>query len=202
METSPANVIKQLNIVEASSVPVWTRVRFPPSPLPLKEQNAQTTRWLGRFLFVVGSWGGTQLSLDQATRLLRGENVPDADPNDVRELLNYRSAFAFVSESLAQGDPITERFIRGIHHKLVEGVRGGKADPGNYRKIQNYVVNSSTKKVIYTPPTATEVPILMSELVAWLNSNTDIHPILISGIAQFQLVHIHPFLDGNERASR
>lgn len=25
---------------------------------------------------------------------------------------------------------------------------------------------------------------------------------LVSGIAQFQLVHIHPFLDGNGRASR
>jgi hypothetical protein len=28
--------------------------------------------------------------------------------------------------------------IREIHRKLVEGVRGGKADPGNYRRIQNY----------------------------------------------------------------
>ncbi len=30
----------------------------------------------------------------------------------------------------------------------------------------------------------------------------DVHPVLISGIAQFQLVHIHPFLDGNGRTSR
>ncbi|MSS73084.1 MAG: Fic family protein [Candidatus Latescibacteria bacterium] len=30
----------------------------------------------------------------------------------------------------------------------------------------------------------------------------DVHPILVSGIAQFQLVHIHPFLDGNGRTSR
>ena len=28
------------------------------------------------------------------------------------------------------------------------------------------------------------------------------HPVLVSGIAQFQLVHIHPFVDGNGRASR
>ncbi|MFN2193922.1 MAG: Fic family protein [Candidatus Promineifilaceae bacterium] len=28
------------------------------------------------------------------------------------------------------------------------------------------------------------------------------HPVLASGIAQFQLVHIHPFLDGNGRTSR
>jgi Fic family protein len=92
--------------------------------------------------------------------------------------------------------------IREIHRKLVEGVRGGKADPGNYRRIQNYVASSSTGKIIYTPPSAVEVPIMMSELVKWLNSDLEIHPVLISGIAQFQLVHIHPFLDGNGRASR
>ncbi len=43
---------------------------------------------------------------------------------------------------------------------------------------------------------------MMSELVKWLNGELDIHPVLISGIAQFQLVHIHPFLDGNGRTSR
>ena len=116
--------------------------------------------------------------------------------------MNYRSAFEFVSDCLDQGDPITEGLIREIHKKLVEGVRGGKADPGNYRRIQNYVANSKTGAVIYTPPSAAEIPILMSEMVKWLNSDLEIHPVLISGIAQFQLVHIHPFLDGNGRASR
>jgi Fic family protein len=36
---------------------------------------------------------GTRLTLDQAKRLWNGENVPEADPDDARELLNYRSAF-------------------------------------------------------------------------------------------------------------
>ncbi|HOP40903.1 MAG TPA: Fic family protein, partial [Geobacteraceae bacterium] len=67
---------------------------------------------------------------------------------------------------------------------------------------QNYVANSSTGEVIYTPPSAVEVPIIMSEMVKWLNADLEIHPVLISGIAQFQLVHIHPFLDGNGRTSR
>jgi Fic family protein len=145
---------------------------------------------------------GTRLTLDQAERLWNGEVVPEADPDDTRELLNYRSAFEFVSDCLDSGDPITEGLIREIHRKLVEGVRGGKADPGNYRRIQNYVANSSTGDVIYTPPSAVEVPIMMSEMVKWLNADLEIHPVLISGIAQFQLVHIHPFLDGNGRTSR
>jgi Fic family protein len=145
---------------------------------------------------------GTRLTLDQAQRLWKGEAVPGADPDDTRELLNYRSAFEFVSECLDQGDPITEGLISEIHKKLVQGVRGGKADPGNYRRIQNYVANYRTGEVIYTPPSAVEIPIMMSEMVKWLNSDLEIHPVLISGIAQFQLVHIHPFLDGNGRTSR
>ena len=145
---------------------------------------------------------GTRLTLDQAERLWKGEVVPEADPDDTRELLNYRPAFEFVSECLDSGDPITQGMIREIHRKLVEGVRGGRADPGNYRRIQNYVANSQTGDVIYTPPSAVQIPIMMSEMVKWLNSDLEIHPVLISGIAQFQLVHIHPFLDGNGRASR
>jgi Fic family protein len=145
---------------------------------------------------------GTRLTLDQAERLWKGEVVPEADPDDVRELLNYRTAFEFVSECLVSGNPITEGMIREIHCKLVEGVRGGKATPGEYRHIQNYVVNSSTKQVIYTPPAAVEVPVMMSELVNWLNGDLEIHPVLVSGVAQFQLVHVHPFLDGNGRTSR
>lgn len=42
----------------------------------------------------------------------------------------------------------------------------------------------------------------MQELVDWLREDTSIHPVLIAGIAQFQLVHIHPFIDGNGRTSR
>lgn len=145
---------------------------------------------------------GTRLTLDQAERLLAGNPVPEADPDDARELLNYRKAFDFVSEYLASGDPITEGLIREIHKRLVEGVRGGSAAPGQYRKIQNYVVNSATGETIYTPPPAHDVPIMMTELVDFLSSETDTPPVLMSGIAQFQLVHIHPFLDGNGRTSR
>ena len=145
---------------------------------------------------------GTRLTLEQSKRLLAGEMVPEADPDDVRELLNYRRAFEFVSSYLGDGGPITEGLVREIHKRLVEGVRGGAAAPGEYRRVQNYVVNSATREVVYTPPPAHDVPILMQELVAWMNDPANVHPGLVSGAAQFQLVHIHPFLDGNGRTSR
>ena len=145
---------------------------------------------------------GTQLTLDEAARLWAGESVAGANRDDVRELLNYRGAFKLVAEYLGSGEPITEALIREIHKRLVEGVRGGAAQPGRYRAIQNFVANSRTREIIYTPPPPEQVAPLMHELVEWLRADTNIHPVLVAGIAQFQLVHIHPFVDGNGRTSR
>ncbi len=145
---------------------------------------------------------GTKLTLEQAEKLLAGQAVPEADPDDARELLNYREAFEFVSGYLGDGGPVTEGLIREIHKRLVADVRGGSARPGEYRAVQNYVVNSATGETVYTPPPPGDVPALMRELVEWLNLETGIHPVLVAGIGQFQLVHIHPFCDGNGRSSR
>lgn len=145
---------------------------------------------------------GTQLTLDEAERIWAGERVPGAHDDDVRELLNYRDAFELVAEYLNSGDPITEALIREIHRRLVDGVRGGSAQPGQYRRIQNVVASSRTREVIYTPPPPEQVAPLMLELVEWLRDEKEVHPVLVAGIAQFQLVHIHPFVDGNGRTSR
>lgn len=145
---------------------------------------------------------GTRLTLDQSEQLLTGQKIEGADPEDVRELLNYKKAFDLVADYLGSGEPIREGLIREIHKRLVEGVRGNSATPGEYRKVQNYVANSQTKEIIYIPPPAFQVPHMMAELVEWLKMELEINPILVSGIAQFQLVHIHPFLDGNGRSAR
>lgn len=145
---------------------------------------------------------GAQLTFEESELLLSGKKLSSPDPDDVKELLNYRKAFELVATYLDDGSAITEILVREIHKALVQDVRGNSAAPGEYRKLQNYVVNSKTKEIIYTPPEAFEVPIMMSELIEWINQEQKISPILVAGIAQFQLVHIHPFLDGNGRSAR
>jgi len=145
---------------------------------------------------------GTRLTLEQSEQLLEGRAVPDSDPDDVRELLNYRGAFDLVADYMESPQPVSEGLVREIHRRLVDGVRGGSAQPGEYRKVQNFVANAATGEIVYTPPPPQDVPVLMQEMIEWLNQPGDVHPVLVSGIAQFQLVHIHPFVDGNGRTSR
>jgi Fic family protein len=42
----------------------------------------------------------------------------------------------------------------------------------------------------------------MTDFVSRLRKNKKIHPVMVAGIAQFQLVHLHPFVDGNIRTAR
>jgi len=143
---------------------------------------------------------GSQLTLEEAEQVLAGSSPEHSRPDDIRELTNWRQAFEFVKQQASQ--PVTEDMIREIHRLLVDGVRGGSAAPGQYRDRQNYIIDHPTGRVVYTPPPPDEVALLMNQLVSWLQARAELHPVIISGIAQFQLVHIHPFRDGNGRASR
>src|SRR5260370_1233083 len=145
---------------------------------------------------------GTHLTLAQSERVLAGGKPAGVNVDDAKEVMNYRKAFDLVADYVGSGDPISEGLVREIHKRLVRGVRGNSAAPGEYRRIQNYIANSVTKEIIYTLPPPHDVPPMMAEFVSWLNSELHVHPILVAGIAQFQLVHIHPFLDGNGRTAR
>ena len=69
-----------------------------------------------------------------------------------------------------------------VRQNLVEGVRGGQGGPGEYRFVQNYVANSRTREIIYTPPPPQDVAPLMRELVDWLGAGTD-HSLLNASCA-------------------
>jgi len=145
---------------------------------------------------------GTQLTLSQAKKILAGNLLKGVRKDDRLEILNYKEAMDFVAEYLDKKFEITEELIKEIHKILVKGVRGGTLEPGRYRKVQNYVVNSLTGEIIYTPPSPSNVPKLIKEFVKWLNQNFNISPVLIAGITQYQFVDVHPFLDGNGRTAR
>lgn len=145
---------------------------------------------------------GTHLSLDQSARLISGEKMQGVDSEDTKELFNYKKSFDFAVDYVFSQGTITESLIREIHSRLVEGVRGNTAQPGQYRTIQHHVTNSKTKEIIYAPPAPYDVPVLMAELTEWLQNERTIPPVIVAGIAQFQLVHIHPFANGNGKTSR
>ncbi len=64
---------------------------------------------------------GTQLTLEQSEQLWAGQHLATVNPDDTKELLNYRQAFDLVAGYVGDGEPITEGLIREIHKRLGRG---------------------------------------------------------------------------------
>ncbi len=113
-------------------------------------------------------------------------------------MLNYYHALEEM-ERLAKGnDPIQERDIQLLHGLSFEG----RPKPTPYRDGQNVI--RSGKLVVYIPPKAQDVALLMKELVEWINVSVKrALPIpFIAGLAHYQFATIHPYYDGNGRTAR
>ena len=144
---------------------------------------------------------GNTLTLDQVQAVLGGQQV-QAPSDHVREVENYRDAMAFVqSMTIGRDPPITDETIRTIHFLVTKNLSESYA-PGRYRTEQNFVVDQTRNMRVFFPPPPEEVPTLMAEYVAWLNSRQEYPAPIRAALAHLNLVAIHPFLDGNGRTAR
>lgn len=144
---------------------------------------------------------GNELTLAQARQVLEGEEIT-ARERDIQEVINYRSVVAHL-ESLGIIDEYELDLLTVLHRLTTEKILD-PARVGHIRQTQVVIKDGATGVVSFRPPTFVEVPFLLSDFFAWLNSGTEkeIHPILKAGIAHYVLVAIHPFVEGNGRVAR
>jgi Fic family protein len=78
------------------------------------------------------------------------------------------------------------------------------SDCGKYRNRYVVVGNRFTGKITFKPPSNEDVPVFMKSLVEWLNSGEakELDSVIEAGIAHYEFVRIHPFIDGNGRTAR
>lgn len=75
---------------------------------------------------------------------------------------------------------------------------------GQYRTEQNYIgKNDRTHAITFIPPKPEDVPILMNNLIEYINNPSDKYrPLVRTAIMHAQFETIHPFMDGNGRVGR
>lgn len=99
--------------------------------------------------------------------------------------------------------PLSLRLVRELHEKLMRGVRGDSATPGEFRRSQNWIGRPGgvLDDATFVPPPPDR---LMECLGAWerfLHDDT-LPPLVHAALAHSQFEAIHPFLDGNGRVGR
>jgi Fic family protein len=145
---------------------------------------------------------GNRLSLEQVSELAQGREITAAR-RDKQEVLNYLDVLKNI-KILIKNNFIIEKDILNIHRMVTKNTLNNLADSGAYRNRYVVVGNRFTGEVFFRPPQNREVPGLVEDLLSWINSeeSKEIDPIIEAGIVHYELVRIHPFVDGNGRTAR
>lgn len=143
---------------------------------------------------------GTQTKMDEA--LLDKEDIPLNKRDDWEEIQNYIKAMEWAIKELEKV-PFSSRLIRETHRVLLQGVRGEKKQPGEFRTSQNWIGGVTINDAVFIPPIHTSVPELMSDIERFLHNEEIFFPELLKiALVHYQFETIHPFLDGNGRVGR
>lgn len=143
---------------------------------------------------------GVPVTLEEVRRVLAGDATLDIRPENRDLVEGYRNAMSFVLRRA--DDPAfvwsTELLI-GLHDRIMGGRWSEGA--GRFRKGQRFVVNSMSGDVVFAPPPFDQVSSLLDEACAQAQ-NMESHPAIVAAWIHVATAAIHPFDDGNGRASR
>jgi Fic family protein len=121
----------------------------------------------------------------------------------VQEVSNYVAALNHGLKRMRDGFPLSLRLIREIHEVLLSKGRGSHAQPGEFRKSQNWIGGTRPGNAAYVPPPPEYVLDCMGQLETFIHQEGSSLPLLIrAGLVHAQFESIHPFLDGNGRVGR
>ena len=147
---------------------------------------------------------GTRISETEALEVLDApadvKVLPPDRSRDEREARNAQAVLEFVRRELRANPErrLDEPLIREIHRITTEGVPYHGNEPGQYR---DHAVTAGDNR---PPASGDDVRQLMTAFVRWFDQGAAAawDPIVRAAVAHFYVVSIHPFGDGNGRASR
>ena len=144
---------------------------------------------------------GTKTTIEEDLSDLQDINPEKRD--DWEEVQNYVKATNYGIDRINDGFPVCNRLIRDIHRILLNGVRGEKKTPGEFRISQNWVGGTMPSTAAYVPPLVEDVADCLKDLELFINNEEIDTPDLVKiAIIHYQFESIHPFLDGNGRIGR
>jgi Fic family protein len=146
---------------------------------------------------------GTRASLSDILLDEVSADIPHGDEADLHEVRNYVTALEYGVKRL-ESLPLSLRLVRELHGKLMKGVRGNSATPGEFRRSQNWIgpAGSTPATATYVPPPVAEMNRVLGHWEESLHKRDKFPDLIQCALMHEQFEAIHPFLDGNGRIGR
>lgn len=133
------------------------------------------------------------------------EADPTAQPTkpDVREVHNYILASEYALQRV-ETLPVSLRLVCEIHARLMAGVRGEYATPGQFRTTQNWIgrPGCTLNEAAFVPVPPEMLLEVLGEWEKFIHADSDLPDLIRLSLIHYQFEAIHPFVDGNGRIGR
>lgn len=148
---------------------------------------------------------GSKLSDDEVNHLLKSLHITALTERDAQEVAGYYEVLELIVSS-HQDIPVTENAITDLHNRLMKYSQKDEWHRGKYKQHANHLEASlpdGSKQIIFqTTPPGHLTDDGMRLLIAWYNSEIQVHPLIKCAVFVYDFLSIHPFQDGNGRLSR
>lgn len=196
--TITSKLLKDIGLIEGARAVVENAALLPAWEAKFKEEAEVRAAHYGTHV------EGNELNLAEVKKVMEGQKIVARD-RDVKEVINYRKVLEFLDKNVSHEPHKTydEKLLKELHKLTVAGIIP-EEEVGTYRNVQVVLRDVLTGEIVHRPKAAVEVPYLLENFFAWLNSPTakELHPVLKAGIVHYVIVNIHPFTEGNGRVSR
>lgn len=195
------SILRHVGIIDASREVIMNAPLIPAWEAKFKKEAIERTVHHGTHL------EGNRLTDEEVKDVLDGKEVLGRD-RDIQEIINYRNVLKFIDKIADQMKTAKNYFLtlEGLLeiHRITTDKILSPDFCGKFRTSQVVIRNAQTGQISYTPPPAAEVPYLIEDLINWINDEEtkEMHPIIKAGIIHYEIMRIHPFLDGNGRSGR
>ena len=144
---------------------------------------------------------GNRLTLPEVEEVIEGDRHVKGRERDEAEVRNYYRALNYVERIASKETLFKEKELQTIHGLVMDGKERASA----YRDGQNVIKDSASGGIVYMPPEAPDVPVMMTALIDWLNAcvqDDDLPVPVLAALAHYQFATVHPYYDGNGRTAR
>ncbi len=161
---------------------------------------------------------GNDLTKEQTQQVVQLQGTADvptltqkagliARDRDVQEVINYRNVVNWIDnwqDYVKNKQVFSVDILKTLHTISTKDIVENKY-VGSFRDKQVVVSSGPDSSIVFRPPVSVEIPFLLDEFFSWLNdaqAKQSVHPIFQAAITHYQLVFIHPFIEGNGRTAR
>ncbi|MGL1933303.1 MAG: Fic family protein [Desulfotalea sp.] len=121
--------------------------------------------------------------------------------SEVIETILYQRALKTAQQSLEDGYPFSQSFIKSIHQRLLSLGRGARKSPGEFKTEQNYLADRTKQEILFVPISPEKLQDGLDILFKYMSDSND--PILLkAALTHIEFEALHPFKDGNGRIGR